>query len=186
MDKKYFIVIMATMLVLAGAFFVVSYNTDPVNPVVMGHSVDEIEGWNESYLCKSDGTDCNFAPRKSIYSGCTATKYSGNLGGYSGADDKCAVEFSGSRMCNTQDMPRILDSIEEGCYGVLNSFEVSCAVSVSSNYGGGFSVVSSPCDCNRWTSTSGARVILSKHRGYVDSIVDDNCYPSYSLHCCKD
>ena len=50
-EKKHFIIIMATMLILAGTFFVMSYGG--TTPSEVGHSAGELEG-----VCKSDGTDC--------------------------------------------------------------------------------------------------------------------------------
>ncbi len=50
--KKYFVAIMATLLVIAGTFFVVSY----VGPNGVGHSLDEI---NLSGVCLSNGTGCS-------------------------------------------------------------------------------------------------------------------------------
>jgi len=45
-DKKYFIGIVAVMLIIAGAFFVVSYNVAGSGgvPSDFGHSADELEG----------------------------------------------------------------------------------------------------------------------------------------------
>lgn len=50
-DKKYFIGIVAVMLILGGIFFVVSYGTSA--PATFGHSASEIEG-----VCLSNGTGC--------------------------------------------------------------------------------------------------------------------------------
>lgn len=56
--KKYFIGIVAVMLIIAGTFFVVSYNSVPANPAVFGHSADEIEGLSDMISSSVDLCVC--------------------------------------------------------------------------------------------------------------------------------
>jgi hypothetical protein len=74
-DKKYFIAIMATMLIIAGTFFVVSFGGD--NPSVIGHSAGEIDLPD---LCLSDGTGCQVPQHfQGGYYGYCTEKYSTNI-----------------------------------------------------------------------------------------------------------
>jgi len=67
-DKKYFIGIVAVMLIIAGAFFVVSYNVAGSGgvPSDFGHSADELE---LTGVCRTDGTDCPPPPPEHVSGG---------------------------------------------------------------------------------------------------------------------
>ncbi len=47
--KKYFFVIISTLLVLSGIFAVWAYRSNPANPSVFGHTANEIEGLTNSF-----------------------------------------------------------------------------------------------------------------------------------------
>ncbi len=171
--KKYFVAIMATLLVIAGTFFVVSY----VGPNGVGHDADELD---LTGVCLSNGTGC----LKATYAGCTSARYrDSQIGGYSGADAKCVSEFGpGSRMCNSYDLPQILASIKEDCYGYINTYGAPChALSL-----GPFTQPKYlSCDCGQWQNGGDGATVVSKWRGNINIEVED-CGGLYNLHCCKD
>ncbi len=47
--KKYFFIIISTLLVLSGLFAVYAYKSNPANPAVFGHTANEIEGLTNSF-----------------------------------------------------------------------------------------------------------------------------------------
>tara|TARA_Y100000310_G_scaffold338141_1_gene426991 strand:+ start:631 stop:1239 length:609 start_codon:yes stop_codon:yes gene_type:complete len=74
----------------------------------LGHDASQIsviiKGTEKTLQEAVDGDlECNLFPK---FVGVTTTGYTGNLGGYSGGDAKCAGEFTGSHMCSSEELLR--------------------------------------------------------------------------------
>ncbi|MFH1397260.1 MAG: hypothetical protein ABIH27_01745 [Candidatus Omnitrophota bacterium] len=56
---------------------------------------------NKFMTSENGSAYANLGGGSPVYVGATTITYNGNLGGYTGGDAKCALSFSGSRMCSS-------------------------------------------------------------------------------------
>ena len=56
-------------------------------------------------ITTSSNAECSLMP---VFTGRTANKYDGNLGGYTGANRQCNTDFSGSHVCSNEEIMRTI------------------------------------------------------------------------------
>ena len=134
--KGKFFVLLAAILVLAGAFLVYAYNSNPANPAVFGHSGSEISG-----VCLVNGTGCPSVDMKIVESINSSTQ------GHPTALAFCpsGYKVSGCSGARNRDL---LDKCDESNCGFVGSIPVNAQGNRSTN----------PVGCK--ASTDGAEVIV--------------------------
>ena len=119
-----------------------------------------------------------------VFVGFTATLYDGNLGGFIGANQKCAAEYAVSHLCTDREYEWTGAAVSPGATGFW-THEAQYSSSSSPNYyprdiNGGYS-------CNRWRSADGPSNYSQYHdtQGVETSAAYNVCNVARQLACCR-
>ena len=122
------------------------------------------------------------------YEGVTSTTYQGNLGGYTGANDKCNTKYAGSHICSRREI------ISSGRTTALSAGWIRCETrpytaeayawlcdSLKLGYYNGYDDQNTECGDYTYSGIYGFGAAISNTGGSVEK----RCDYYVPIHCCK-